>query len=962
MNRSSRCVAVVSLIGLLVPAFAFAQRSWDGGNGTFVWGENGNWDPDGSPNGEPIAVGNLATAFNDTTLVDAAYTIDSLLIIGGADVINSPDNGTTAFELQVTGLTILGGANSSMTIFGGAPDGLDTGTLTVDADASLFLNSQRPAGTAVVEVDSGALVINTGGTLLGNGRIDLVQSLTGFGVLFENNGTLAAGALGLFANPPATTLQITATDPDATIELDGSANPSTSIVNVNRNATLDIDVPLTNAFGSELNLSAGATLDIADDWQASGAQINVNTPGVVIGTAGPAARIVGGELSIFNSTVLTLDDGFDSLVVDTVLQTSDAVVNNSGTITFNDFAHFTSAADFNMVGSAAKLIVNRSVVIDDPNFNLDGAGAAGNVTTINDLGILDLNLGAGADENFAHTININGGQLDVTSSDGDWSLNGNGTINAGGVADSSIEGDTFQLTGTGGINVATNATLDVNATTEITGTPAINIEEGGELNFATVTYGNSGATYTGEGVLRKGLATIAANTTWNVATVDLDDGDTTINARLTINADSLELSSPGGVDRTHTINNSGSLFVFGIDDGWELAQGGVIVYNGDAMSAIYLSGSDILVNGTINHNGDGRSEAQIIIGATGVVNILTAANQFRLGGGNAVDTNRILGGTINGPGLLGCQAPSSLHGFGTINTGIDFDETSNLMAEGGMLTVNGAIVDVNLIGTAGDSDILNITTAWNTNTTASVNLLGGELRGAAITNNGPEGINGRGLLSARINNNSRIDADGGGTLVVDTAADDNDWDGTLNTGALRAISGNLEVRDNSAFPFQGSVQVNSGRELFANGFELDFEPASTLTLNAGTYRTSGNNHFGGAINVGPETAEIAAAGTAIFEATSVTIFAGTLRLNSPVTQIDPGATFAGAGSLLNTEGNFLRLQDGADVDVRVRNPGDLIIGCRVPRRPRDSTTNKTQPERGLSISVAWHSVSSIAIR
>jgi hypothetical protein len=166
--------------------------------------------------------------------------------------------------------------------------------------------------------------------------------------------------------------------------------------------------------------------------------------------------------------------------------------------------------------------------------------------------------------------------------------------------------------------------------------------------------------------------------------------------------------------------------------------------------------------------------------------------------------------------------------------------------------------------------------------------------------------------------------------VVETSANNNDWDGAGNTGALNAISGDLEIRDTAAFPFQGSVQADADREVFANGFELEFEPASSLTLNGGRYRAINTTRFGGTITVGTGQSELEIGGTAIFEATSATTITGTLLLNSPATQIDPGATFAGGGSLLNTESNFLRLQDGADIDVLVRNPGDLVIGTTGP--------------------------------
>ena len=50
------------LLAASIATPAAAQRSWDGGNGTDVWGDFGNWSPDGDPNANAISIGNLAAA------------------------------------------------------------------------------------------------------------------------------------------------------------------------------------------------------------------------------------------------------------------------------------------------------------------------------------------------------------------------------------------------------------------------------------------------------------------------------------------------------------------------------------------------------------------------------------------------------------------------------------------------------------------------------------------------------------------------------------------------------------------------------------------------------------------------------------------------------------------------------------------------------------------------------------
>ena len=760
---------------------------------------------------------------------------------------------------------------------------------------------------------------NSGATISGNGVIQLVNDPIAVTSLLVNDGTLSAGNLGPVILTPARTLQITGGSPNARVDLDGAIG--LGIVNVNRNATFDINVAINDAVDGDINLADGATLDVATPWEISGT-VDVNTPGIFVGTGGPAAHLAGGAIT-FSGGTLTLNDGLDSLALDAAFNSTAGVINNSGTIIVNSVSTIGAGTDFNMLGGESKLTVNGTLNVDTPDFNLDGTELAGNVTTINAGGILDLDLGAGADLSYGHTINLNGGELDVTSSAATtWSLNSFGTINAAGGATSTINsgGETFQVSGD--TNVTANSTLNVNSTTEFLSPASVVVDAGSTLNLAVTSY--SGGIYTGGGVLRKGNATIAMATTWNVATVDFDDGTTTLNDNLTINADRVEVDADG-VDSTHTISNTAQLAVnISGGGGWTLDSTGTINYNGDATVNTYLTGSDVTLNGTLNHTGDGRTNARLDIGAAGTVNILTAAEPLRLNGGDAAgNPNKITGGTIAGAGVLAADVGRALHGFGTIDTSVDFP-SANLKADNGILTMNGAITSVRTLGTADADGILHVTNVWNTNQAGSVFLEGGELRGAAVTNGGALGISGHGLISARVINNTRIDAEGGG-LLVETVANNNDWDGA-GAGQLNAISGDLEMRDNAAFLFGGTVEVSAGRTAIANGFELEFEPGSTLSLEGSKYRSTNATDIGGAVTVGAGISILQIGGTTILENGSATTLTGDLQLDNAATRINAGATFAGGGSLINLAGRALTLADGADVHVLLHNDGNLILG------------------------------------
>ena len=335
------------------------------------------------------------------------------------------------------------------------------------------------------------------------------------------------------------------------------------------------------------------------------------------------------------------------------------------------------------------------------------------------------------------------------------------------------------------------------------------------------------------------------------------------------------------------------------------------------------------MNGTLNLTGDGRTDARLDIGEHRRRQYpyrrrATATHRRRQRRAIRI---RLPAARSTAPGFLAADTATPSTALARSAPDVDFDGSANLKADNGILslTVGTAILDVNEIGTADTDGVFAVASPWNTNVTATVRLNGGEVSGAAITNDGATGINGFGLLSAPVNNNSRVDAEGG-TLIVQTPGNNNEWDGVANTGSLNAVNGNLELRDNAVFLFNGAVQADNASQVFANGFELEFDPASTLTLNGGRYRSTHATDFGGTVTVGVGTSEIAVGGTARFETASSTAIAGTLRVDNPVTQIDSGATFAGGGTLLNPAGDNLRLQDGADVDVLVQNEGTLVVG------------------------------------
>jgi hypothetical protein len=336
----------------------------------------------------------------------------------------------------------------------------------------------------------------------------------------------------------------------------------------------------------------------------------------------------------------------------------------------------------------------------------------------------------------------------------------------------------------------------------------------------------------------------------------------------------------------------------------------------------------VSLNGDVFVTGEVQTDARVDIGATGVVTLNTSGEPFWLNGGNNTDDpNTIAGGTISGAGVLAATDGRALHGFGTVDVNVDFDGAANLLAKDGTLLVTANIGDVGTLGTVDGSGVLDVQNNWNSDVANVVFLNGGELRGGVITNAAANGLNGFGLISSRVINSTRVDAEGS-LLIVETANNDNDWDGPLDDGSLNAVSGDLHIRDNAAFQFAGTVSAAAGYEVFVNGFELELQLGSTLSLADGArYRSTHGTHIGGSVLVPAGAASLEIVGTTVFENASTTMLTGDLQLENDVTVVEAGATFTGGGALSNALNRTLILLDGANVGVLIENQGTLELGA-----------------------------------
>ncbi len=944
-ERLAASLLVLGLsFGMAAPASAL-QRSWIGGN--VDWVDNGstaNWSPADEPDADDEAIFNTANTVN----LGSNNAINGLTMSAGIDLL------TNDFDLTVDGLVQLSGAGTNLFI-GGAAGSVNADNVTINSGGVVELTGGLL--TLDEEVGTSLLDVNAGGVLQGHGTITFADAPFLATTLLSNDGTLSAlsRAAIIITPPPTGTLQINDSSIGGRVDLDGVGGAG--IVNVYRNQTLDLNVPLSDAFSGTMNLYQQSTFDSSSAWTLDLGTINVDNgaTGGIGGAPMGTAFIAGGTLTQTGGTINVIDtDG--TLQLDANFTMSGGSFTNSGTAIFNGTTSITTAAGYVPANLTAQTIVNGTMTVTDAagNFNWDGNGTA--PTTINGTGQLTLNVNRidTTDDVYGGTLNLNdNGDVAVNNAAANWTMAG--TLNKNNAGTSTVSGKAMIVNGTvnvhgGTLSVGTSSfnsgshfNVDAGATATMSGTTlnagAIVVDDG------TISLGSAsalaGASISGNGLFRlNSTSSVTANTTINTTSFDWDGiGSGTLHTindgvTFTINSTIWDPDDAGDVDDPINLGGSGAQIIVNNVPSWTMTR--TLTANTAGAGTATLGGSSRLIfSGAlaiVSVNGNTTANAPLTFGASSNANI-AAARTLRLNGGNLLATvNQMEGGAINGPGTLAANAGRTLRGFGTIGATVDFDGTASILAENGTLTISGAITDVGTLGTFGATGTLNITSAWNTNVADFVSLNGGELKGGAISNDGAAGISGNGLVSSRVVNNKNLTANGGAALVFQTAANDNDWDGTGNNGTLNALGAGavLELRDNATFGFTGSVSASTGGRVFSNGFALDFNPGSSIQLQDSTYESTNSTDIGGTVStlVGAtqqSTIKVAVNSFLTFQSTSTTTLGQNLRLENNNIRINAGATFAGPGAIIIPDNSHLIPDDSANIDTLLVNEGTIRV-------------------------------------
>ena len=875
--------------------------SADGGTLTFTSAAANPWNIDGGGSGIVNAV-NGDIDFNSGGLFDS---FDGTMTVGVAHSITF----VAGWELNTSGdLNLNGGASVA-------------DRAEVDGGAMILRGTINVNGFG--ELDGPTTFHATSNVAIGSGdRLD-IGNATGDTITYNGGSFTGTGTL--------------VQDGDAT---------------VTAGSTVDIDVSSFDFDGdtiSDTTILAGATMNITGSaiTDAHDGVITINSGTLNVATGNEV--IFGGEFPLFipapwtmDGSLIFLDNGQNPVLSGSKVNITGSVsvpITGTGQITapveFHPTAHteITSASDrlqlngsttfnggtfvgFGELEQNANATVISDTTLDIGVYDWDGGGAV--VTTINDGVTFTINAGTiDNSDGFDGTVNVNGGTLSVNTTAA-WGMEGTMNLADTGGSTPSVIGQQMNISGT--INV-TGGESHINSDMVFQSTANVTVEAGSELELnGPVIY--EGGSYTGLGAIKQDdVAVVNAATTIDVSEYNMDgDGSSpiTLNADLTINADSIDTGN-NVFNGMISINDAFSQLTINTPASWTMA--GTMNVNHAVNSAnTSIAGQDFVMAGVTNVNAWTGWAARATV--TGTVNVNLAGDVFSMNGGDAVNTNIIDGGLITGPGRLSIGTSKRLVGNGTISTALlSLNLGARLFADDGTLTVSSSLLSSTLsrIGTNDTDGTLNVTNAWNTNLYQALEMNGGSVIGAQITNDGLTTGFGTIATAGGFVNNGTLTADGG-TLLLNPAGVLN-LDGTTNNGTINALTGNVRVLKNLGLAaFNGTLNVGAGRS-----YEMSFGGLSNtgqINLTGGAYLAPTLSHFG-ALDVSAAPSTIKAV-TTFRNGSNTNINADlTLLLNS---EVHPTANINGSASLINAAGATLRGLDGAQIGVKLVNEGTVIIG------------------------------------
>ncbi len=914
-----------SIFGLLVvlgvgAASSVAQTTiWTGANSPNWSDTTGylNWT-----NLPPVAASTVNFNTAGASNVDAAFTIATLNISGGADTFNSTNGGT----LTVTGAT------------------------NVTTAGAIFNLGLLGAGSLNV-IYGGTLTMNAGGASTYSGA----TSVYGMGSVLSDGGTNAFS-------------------PNSVISED-----SLGVINVNHNETI---AALSNysGGGGSVVLASGATLIMNGLYSPtfsgniSGAgNLELDNTGTLIlnGTnAYTGTTVING----IGATTIQLGDGT------TLGSLATSGVSGTGTLSFNEPSAYTFSSP--MTGALQVVQAGTGTVTLSGTNTYSGAttinagtlkagstsafgGASGSAVTLNGSGILDLNgfnntvgalngssasasvlLSSGANLNiitgnnalpFLGVISGNG-YLTINTGNYQWigganTYTGGTIITSGTLLADNVSGS---ATGTALVSIAPSGVLQlgnngdsgglINATAAITDNGAVKFSRGDAITFANNITGSGGV-----GQFKSGTTTLSGTNTYT-GTTEIFWG--------TLKAGSS--SAFGGASGLGLV----------LLDGWS-GQPGTLDLNGFNNTVGGLSGTAgnfvTLGNKTLTVAGSYASTfSGVIQGTGGNLAVTGAGTDLVLDGANTFSgtTSIVPGATVSvGDGTaLGASLASSVVNNGTLvfAPGLtDASSYSGIISGTGAVNIQGANYGGNigsiLLGTAntytgGTHVISGELFVGNSTVGAPGSVTSGPVGTGTLTfDNGTEfSPTANVTLANAIAFNGTVDNDdGGGNSMTLSGMISGPgtyswctWSALNIIGSANTFSGTMDMREGYLYLGSdtalgtGSVTLDTGASIDAYGSGVTRAIPSAIFINGSSAQIgNGNNNnltfsgsFGSNDQLTSITIDNGSSGSTTFSGSSSIYGAAFISNNA-------GTVYAANNGAFGNSGNNVTLSGGSTLNV-----------------------------------------------
>ena len=893
-----------------------------------------------------VISGDVQVPWARVLIVDGDLTITD----GGAnDPDGAPDNGIefNRARLAYTGNITLNAGAMDITFAGTVGDTItwEAENITITAGSIMLgdrtLNITAGGGTLTLNSNiltgTGAITLQGAGAIVATGRPRLTAST----VSLRQDAAFTADerGRGLFALT-ADSLELTTTTAGAVQDVHNW------MISLDRNLTLTSSarVRVAIAIGASVpgrNIGTG-TLTLTSTGVDIRIRENISTTGNIILSGSTGISFNGRAAKTLSGTNITLTG--------VVVSDRDLTLAASGTLRLNN----------NITTTASNLVLTGGIGGIDLGSALTLTGG-GDITLTGAISELEDGLTITA----AGTLTINGDDIDVGT--GNLSLTG-ATIQIGRAADTPanttsivLRGQDITLTSAGGIQIGrfnmggtflvnnAAANLTVTASGVLTIAADITVDStatsGGDIALTGGSIAFTGArTITGRAITLMGAATSTADLTL------ITTGVLTLNDDITATAGNLVLTGGGGIDLVSALTLSGGdIMLTGAiaetANGLTITADGTLTINSDIATG---SGDLTLTSGTIQITRGPDDVAGTVRTLTGANITLTAANGIEIGrlnrGGTFLVNNSVADFTVTASGML------------TIAADITVDSTTT---SGGNITLTGTGGIV--IGTTGSSAL-----TWSG---SNITLAG------AVTTASAAGIDNFTDLTL----SARGDLTVGAIDLANGSA--NDWGDLRLRAGVGSGTGTITVTGGSGTPINaGFIQLEQDEVVFVatepadlriNGEDVGTTNLRSMVLvfySGSAFQASvdwGTVIDAGAIELGTSDAPLATSiplnNGVLLSLVSITINAGTgtvtfaagvgdITLAAPVITITAGSIDTDDRNLtIMTDGGTLTLNSSIDTGT-----GNLTLTSgtiQITRGPDDAAGTTVRTLSGVNITL-----------